>query len=135
MDQQFETINRRFEQLEQTNIGGNKLNTNNWTNSEQVVSAQQNQNQSQEATRSMNTGNNMDQTKGNYPPTPILNKLIIEADPAALSKIKQLSVVQGLSNPRAIETECIHLWWVSNWNEGQKLIETLPQKPSLMNKI
>ncbi|CAG8477865.1 33960_t:CDS:2 [Gigaspora margarita] len=160
MDQQFETINRRFEQLEQANIGSNELNTNNRTNSEQVASVQQTQNRSQEVTRCTNTGGNMDQTEGNYPLTPILNKLIIEADPAAISserqeksgvvrykvtsrkflaldyaEIKQLSVVKKLSNPRAIETEGIHLWWVSNWNEGQKLIETLPQKPSLTNKM
>ncbi|RIB15551.1 hypothetical protein C2G38_2092905 [Gigaspora rosea] len=48
---------------------------------------------------------------------------------------KQLPVSQGLNNPKAKETERIRAWWVMNWTEGQKLIEMLPCKPSLTNRV
>ncbi|CAG8827194.1 1490_t:CDS:2, partial [Gigaspora margarita] len=43
--------------------------------------------------------------------------------------------IQGFINGKAIVTEQIRLWWVTNWSEGQKKIEMLPKKPSLPNKI
>lgn len=48
---------------------------------------------------------------------------------------KQLLAVQGMNNPKAIETERIRVWWVMNWTEAQKLIKMLPQKPNLTNRV
>ncbi|CAG8516181.1 29638_t:CDS:2 [Gigaspora margarita] len=123
----IETINRRFAQLEQANIGGNE-------------------HQNQEFGQTPNVGGSFGQSEGNYPLTPIINSLIMKASSEAqgndkqesgravkykittrkflvidYSAFKQLPVVQGLNNPKAIETERIHAWWVMNWSEGQKI--------------
>ncbi|CAG8775402.1 13072_t:CDS:2 [Gigaspora margarita] len=174
MDQQFEvqrewnvqcmeTINRRFEQLEKTNAGGNEVSTSNSGNSGQTTSAQQpqqSQHQNQEHEQTPNIGGSLGQIEGNCPPTPIINSLIMkassdiqgnnkqESDGSIKYKIttrkfpaidytafKQLPAVQGMNNPKAIETERIRVWWVMNWTEGQKLVKMLPQKPSLTNRV
>ncbi|RIB16279.1 hypothetical protein C2G38_2143173 [Gigaspora rosea] len=174
MDQQFEvqrewnvqcmeTINRKFVQLEQTNMGSNEASNSNTNNNEQTTNVQQPQllqHQDQEARQTPNVGKNFGQIEGNYPPTPTINSLIMKAssetqdnnkqenDGPVKYKIttrkfsvinytafKQLPAVQGLNNPKARETERIRAWWVMNWAEGQKLIEMLPYKPSLTNRV
>ncbi|CAG8452775.1 9879_t:CDS:2 [Cetraspora pellucida] len=49
--------------------------------------------------------------------------------------LKNLPIVQGFNNPLAAEIESRRLWWVLNWNEGQKTIEMLAYKPSLTSKL
>ncbi|RIB28252.1 hypothetical protein C2G38_2028672 [Gigaspora rosea] len=51
------------------------------------------------------------------------------------TKFKNMYEVQGFSNPQAARTEMIRLWWVTNWSEGQKMIESLPYKPSISIKL
>ncbi|RIB14258.1 hypothetical protein C2G38_2323284 [Gigaspora rosea] len=132
MDQQFEaqrewnvqcmeTINRRFAQLEHANLSGNEGSNNNTNNNEQMPNVQQPQqlqHQDQVVEQTPNVGRNLGQ---------------IEA--IDYTAFKQLPVIQGLSNPKAIETERIRAWWVMNWAEGQRLIEMLPCKPSLTNRV
>ncbi|RIB06409.1 hypothetical protein C2G38_2046808 [Gigaspora rosea] len=159
----METINRRFTQLEQANIGSNETGDNNSSNSGRTTRAQQpkqSQQQNEECGQAKSTGGNLGQIEGNYPPTPIINNLIMkavqkhraakkqESSEAVKYKIttrkfpafdysafKQLPAIQGMNNPRAIETERIRAWWITNWAEGQKLIKMLPQKPNLTNRI
>ncbi|CAG8582878.1 3784_t:CDS:1, partial [Dentiscutata heterogama] len=50
------------------------------------------------------------------------------------STVKQMPVVEGFSNPLATKIESIRLWWVTNWTEGQKIIEMLAQKPNLKHE-
>ncbi|CAG8794980.1 17486_t:CDS:2, partial [Gigaspora rosea] len=88
MDQQFETINRRFAQLEQANIGSTEGNSNTHGNTEQATSTQYTQINSQEPICVMSTGSSVDQFEGNYPSTPMLNRLIIEASTGAQSHEK-----------------------------------------------
>ncbi|RIB05488.1 hypothetical protein C2G38_2253785 [Gigaspora rosea] len=33
------------------------------------------------------------------------------------------------------ETESIRLWWVTNWQEGKQIIESLPFKPNISTKL
>lgn len=90
MDQQFDTINRRFAQLEQANVSGSEVNTN-LSNTAQKEGAQHTPIRNQGAIRNANMGSNEDMIEGNYPPTPTLNRLIIEASstPQAVgSKLK-----------------------------------------------
>ncbi|CAG8811496.1 8076_t:CDS:2, partial [Gigaspora rosea] len=89
MDQQFETINRRFAQLKQANIGGDVGTSSNHSNTEQVTGMQHTQIHSQEPARTTSIGNNADQFEGNYQSTSTLNRLIIEANSGAQSNEKQ----------------------------------------------
>ncbi|RIB30244.1 hypothetical protein C2G38_2153110 [Gigaspora rosea] len=159
----METINRRFAQLEHANLSGNEGSNNNTNNNEQMPNVQQPQqlqHQDQVVEQTPNVGRNLGQIEGNYPPKPTINNLIMKASSEAQDKdkqeddglikykittrkfpaidytaFKQLPVIQGLSNPKAIETERIRAWWVMNWAEGQRLIEMLPRKPSLTNRV
>ncbi|RIB20666.1 hypothetical protein C2G38_2035045 [Gigaspora rosea] len=85
----WKSKHRRFAQLEQANIGGNKENSNNHGNTEQVTGMQHTQIHSQEPTCITSTRSNIDQFEGNYPSTPTLNRLIIETDLGAQSNEKQ----------------------------------------------
>ncbi|CAG8735803.1 8809_t:CDS:1, partial [Gigaspora rosea] len=88
MGQQFVTINRRFAQLEQAKIGSTEGNSNTHSNTEQATSTQHIQINSQEPICVTSTGSNVDQFEGNYPLTPTLNRLIIEASMGAQSHEK-----------------------------------------------
>ncbi|RIB18964.1 hypothetical protein C2G38_2036468 [Gigaspora rosea] len=127
--------------------------------------------QSTDVNPSAEKGKDMAQLTGNYPPTPVLNELIMRAlevtlqdqdittttAPAQLTmlstnlhlikvisqkylffdytKFKNICEVQGFSNPYAARTESIQFWCVTNWAEGQKLIETLPYKLNISAKL
>lgn len=99
-----------------------------------------------------------DLPQGNYPPTPILNSMIIDSAPLETSTstrdelsitrnkarkylsinyttLKQLPVVKDFMNQLAASIESKRLWWVSNWSEGQKVIEMLPCKLNLTSRL
>ncbi|RIB10978.1 hypothetical protein C2G38_2204707 [Gigaspora rosea] len=100
MDQQFETINRRFAQLEQANISGSEGSSNTHGNTDQVTNIQHTQINNQEPMRVTSTRSNVDQNEGNYSPTPTLDRLIIEASTETHNHGKQkkteLSSTKGL---------------------------------------
>ncbi|CAG8720558.1 43392_t:CDS:2 [Gigaspora margarita] len=96
MDQQFDTINRRFEQLEQANVNGSKVN-NNLSNTVQMASVQHTPIQNHEATRNTNMGNNEDRTE--------VQSDLEEISIYRLYRTSIRAIVQGLSNQKAIETK------------------------------
>ncbi|RIB26426.1 hypothetical protein C2G38_2138292 [Gigaspora rosea] len=51
------------------------------------------------------------------------------------SDLANLPLVYGFQNNQAASVEQIRLWWVLNWNEGQKIIEMLPNKPNLLSRL
>ncbi|RIB27508.1 hypothetical protein C2G38_2137789 [Gigaspora rosea] len=144
----METINQRFERLEQMNIQSDDISGNRNKDSGQMT-VESNQQGPIETNRELNT------SQGNYSPSPIINNLIIKVSLEGADEngartykimgrkyptinyeaVKEILSVQGFQNPKAAETERIRLWWVMNWTEGQKIIETIPQKPSLYNKL
>lgn len=96
--------------------------------------------------------------QGNFPSTPILNNMIIDlvsSETSSCTKnelsikrskshkypsinyttLKQLPIVKDFTNPLAASIESKRLWWVSNWLEGQKVIEMLPCKPNLSSRL
>ncbi|CAG8819898.1 567_t:CDS:2, partial [Cetraspora pellucida] len=162
MDQQFEvqrewnsqcmdTINQRFIQLEQTSQQSNNNNHQNDDTNQTITNNQQG---------NMETDRDTGTSQGNYPLSSVINNLIIRTNLKSqnngttmnagvttykvtarkfptinYSIIKNMPTIQGFLNPKAAETERIRSWWVMNWKKGQKMIEMIPQKPTVTYKL
>ncbi|RIB03676.1 hypothetical protein C2G38_2049074 [Gigaspora rosea] len=67
---------------------------------------------------------------------PRIKNYIDEAFQATITTlVDKLPVVQGFTNPIAASIESKRLWWVSNWTEGNKVIEMLTGKLNLTTSL
>ncbi|RIB12225.1 hypothetical protein C2G38_2258749 [Gigaspora rosea] len=129
----METINQRFERLEQLNLQSEGNSSNQSSNNGQTT-VERNQQSIAETNRDINMSQASLEGAGEsgartYKPMtrkyPTIN----------YEALKEILTIQGFQNIKAAKTERIWLWWVMNWTEGQKMSETLTQKPSLSNKL
>ncbi|CAG8718013.1 14255_t:CDS:1 [Cetraspora pellucida] len=51
------------------------------------------------------------------------------------AQFNHMHEIQSFSNPHAARTESIRIWWVTNWQEGKQIIESLPHKPNISTKL
>ncbi|CAG8829496.1 28323_t:CDS:1, partial [Dentiscutata erythropus] len=124
-------MNERFNKLEQVGMMSDEMNPNN------NHATEENNNQTTPVTICSQPEARDDIPQGNYPPTPLLNNMIINAglpdttrctnnEPLITknkarkyqlidySSLKQLPTVQGFTNPIAASIESKRLWWISN---------------------